>query len=163
MDFISLSFILIYCNQAALCLMACDKELSALSEAWARPLRMLSIVRLIRFVTHHTNNLPDRAYRVFNVYSQVIYLQREGKLELNHQCFINSDLWIFQQLRSSSNASQVNLGEACWELGCVCRLLDMHSVSFTCIRFSFSFVLSTNTVHFLSVSKPYSTFLAILL
>lgn len=33
MGFISLSFILIYCNQTALSLMACDKELSALLRA----------------------------------------------------------------------------------------------------------------------------------
>lgn len=51
------------------------------------------------------------------------------KKQLNHQCLIHSDLWIFQEPRSSSNASQVNLGEACWELGCVCRLLEMHSES----------------------------------
>ena len=35
MGFISPSFVLIYCNQTALSLMVCDKELSALSEAWA--------------------------------------------------------------------------------------------------------------------------------
>lgn len=116
MGFIALSFILIYCNQTTLSLMAGDKE------------PIMPITYQIEL------------NRIFNVYSQVIYLQGEGKLELNHQCFINSELWIFQQPRSSSNASQGNLREACWELGCVCRLLDMHSVSFTCIKLSFSFV-----------------------
>lgn len=53
MGYISPSFILIYCNQTALSLTACDKKLSALSEESAPLLRMLSVACLIGFVTHH--------------------------------------------------------------------------------------------------------------
>lgn len=130
MAFISLGFILIYGNQAALSLVARDKELSAWSEQ--RPHRVDLFGGLscwIRDTWYRTNNLPVRTCRMLNVYSQVIFLQREGKLELNHQCFIDSCLWIFQQLGSSWNASQVDLGETCWELCCACRLFDMHSQS----------------------------------
>lgn len=51
------------------------------------------------------------------------------KRKLDHQCFIYSDLWIFHQQMSSSNANQVHVADACRELDCVCRLLGMYSQS----------------------------------
>lgn len=121
MSFISQTSVLIYCYQTAFLLMCCYKGLSSLSKAiWGEhEVRLISLACLIRYVSHHTNNLLHRTHWVFNVYSQVIWLQREGKVEWHHQCFINSELWIFQQPRGSSNASQVNLREVCCELDCV--------------------------------------------
>lgn len=76
MGVISPGFVLIYWNQMALCLLDWNRELSSPSEAWTHPLRMSSVARLIRLVNHHFNNLPDRAHRVVNVYSWVIYLEK---------------------------------------------------------------------------------------
>lgn len=51
-----------------------------------------------------------------------------GKESLN--CIINVlSIQIYEFFSSQGVLQmQVNLGEACWELGCVCRLLDMHSL-----------------------------------
>lgn len=150
----------------ALCLIDWNRELSSPPEALKHPLRMSSVARLIRLVNHHFNNLPDRAHRVVNVYSKVIYLQKEaGRKEPNHQCFISTDLWIFKQQRSSSHASQANLGEACWELSRVCGLLVLHPpfpshADFFCliiVNFMWIFDISLSwPCHTVAILPPFS-------
>lgn len=145
MSFISQSFILIYCNQSALSVMAWDSVVSSRGgrALWGYQRPVAS--HMCHYITPITENMELTGF--FSVYSQLMYSQKEEKVVLYHQCFINSPLWIFQQLRSSSNASQVILAEACcWALGgltCTPSLLSRASNSLPPLFFC------THTVHFL--------------
>lgn len=113
MGFISSRFILISCNQTVLCLMDCDKAISSvrgMSTAsqdvfWPGPSHCCwDIIPIIVYP-------PERWFAGLLMFTVRLFTYL--KKELNHQCFIHHDLWIFEKQRSSSNASQVNSLEAC--------------------------------------------------